>query len=163
MLPENFMTLPELISFLDKNMTENPVNYGLRNNFYFRDIPLSTNSVKDPQFDAYNLTLIKHRMRVPLSKDEDGIKTIINPQACIYMHHQYSWGFTPGFESRLLSQDVDPTIAASRHFRRCPFDEEKCAKVIRNATYNGAMLRFAGTLKERVEKKMATTFKYLSI
>jgi hypothetical protein len=161
--PETFTTLQELISYLDTNITENPINYEFRNNHFFLDIPLNSTLVKDRRYNAYNLTLIKHRMRVPLDPPGFQIKSIINPQACVYMHHHYCWGFTPVFESRPATHEVDHSIATSRHFKRCHYDAVQCAKEFQSATYNGAMTKFADALKERVNSRMATTFKSLVI
>ena len=91
------------------------------------------------------------------------IKSIINPQACVYMHNHHCWGVTHGYQYRPIYRDIDPSIATNRHFKRCHFKPDECVEIAKTAVYDNVMLRYADALKESVNKKMATTFKGLVI
>jgi hypothetical protein len=161
--PEAFLTLQELVNFLEKNMTDHPSSYVFRNNRFFIDIPNNGSYVDDEKYNSYNMTVIKHRMKVELEQPGWGVKSMVNPQACVIMHNHYCWGVTPGFKERPTSQDVDPSIATNRHYKRCHYKAKECAVLEETAVYDNLMLRYADALKENVDKKMATTFKNLVI
>jgi hypothetical protein len=162
-VPKPFLTLQELVSFLERNMTDQPSTYVFRNNLFYIDIPNNDSYVEDEKYNSYNLTLIKHRMQAQLSPPGHGAKSIINPQACVYMHNHYCWGVTKGFKSRPTSRQVDPSIATNRHYKRCPSNVAKCAEARKTVSYDSLMVKYADALKKNVDKKMATTFKNLVI
>jgi hypothetical protein len=63
-VPETFNTLQELIAFLDQNMTDNPNSYMFYHNRFFIDNPNNDTIKEHEKYNSYNLTFIKHRMKV---------------------------------------------------------------------------------------------------
>jgi hypothetical protein len=155
-VPDKFATLQDLIQSLDNKTAavrqSRPVNYVFRNSYFFTDIPTNT---------ASNLTFIKHDKKVAVSDPGYSVKSIINPQACTHMHNHYCWGLTAGYKSRPADQEVDPTVATNRHWKKCHLNSQDCRQMMSHVTTDDVMQRFRERLEQRVNSKITADFPFL--
>jgi Glycosyltransferase family 92 len=101
--------------------------------------------------------------QVLLSPPGYSVKSIIDPQACVNMHNHYCWSVTPGYANRPIDAEVDPTVATSRHYKKCHFDPNECAEHFHNITRDDVMLRFRSRLEAAVRRKIEKDFEYLQL
>ena len=145
-LPRKLGHLSDLLNLINANKyISEPDFYQFRNTYHFLDLPSPpvTNATQ------WDLLTIKHRSRLRASPLNYAMKSIINPKACINMHHHGCWRETKiRTNSTLL---VDPNIALLHHYKTCHFDVMHCKIMMKHFIVDNNILHFADQLVKNVK------------
>ena len=85
------------------------------------------------------------------------VKSIIEPTACINMHHHYCWGFVDSVKKR--QHDVDPDVAVVQHYKQCHFSPDKCQQMMNDTHSDDTILKYRTELIQTVSEKLISICK----
>lgn len=146
--PQKHRTLPELIAHLTESVNGS-TNYVVRNAYFFLDDIDSANV-------SSRFTILRHLKRAPVSPMWHRVKPIITTDSCTHLYSHLCLGLTRNFSRMRLTESVDPALAVTQHYRRCPLTGMGCVAAMKMAQRDDSILEAKEYLTERMRERVRT-------